>query len=262
MTELTCKILEGELRYALLDGVIEGESVDLVVTSPPYKDKDGWSPRLMRTLGMLLDEVLAPGARVFFNFGQLRGDYARPFQSAMMVAEAGELQLGQTIAWVKSYADDGVQRGHYQPINPKSPTLNYCWEYIFTMFKPPEQPLDRLSIGVPFAHKGNLTRGTRGQNGDVHCAGDVWVIPYKTTGNTKKKQHSYEFPTELARRAIKVANLKPGSTLLDPFCGSGTVLEVGRELGHNVLGIERNPLNAHVANDRWHAADKAAKEKA
>jgi len=280
------------------------ESVDLIVTSPPYKRKDGYGVNLMHDLGELVGKVLRPGGRFFLNFGQLREDFARPFDARALVQEWSGLTPGPTIAWVKSVAlptwrkpvqdeverlrdpsvlgglaqgtmglgaaqkvldaiqkvldgpGEVLQRGHYQPITLRSPTPNYCHEYLFTYFKPPELKLDRLSIGCAFADKTNLKRGTRGQHGDLHCLGDVWWIPYKTTGATKKKatadlEHSYGFPEELVERVIKVANLAPGSVVLDPFMGSGTTAVVAKRLGHSVIGIERDERAARISLERY-----------
>jgi site-specific DNA-methyltransferase (adenine-specific) len=229
------------------------ESVDLVVTSPPYKRKDGFSESLMETMGTVLRYSLKPGGRVFFNFGQLREGLWRPYEAAELVWKWGFMSPGQTIAWVKSVVIDGAQRGHYQPIGGGK-LLNYCWEPIFTFYKEPEPDLDRLSVGVPFADKSNMKRGTRGKHGDLHCAGDVWFLPYKTTGAKAKKKHSYEFPEELVERCVKVAGLEPGSTVLDPFCGSGTTLSVAKRLGHHAIGIEKDSETAEAARDRWAGA--------
>jgi modification methylase len=101
-----------------------------------------------------------------------------------------------------------------------------------------------------------MKRGTRGKHGDLHCAGDVWVIPYKTTGRKKKKAtaglaHSYGFPEELAERCLKVANIAPGCTVLDPFMGSGTTACVAKRMGFHALGIELDDEAAAVARARW-----------
>jgi len=55
--------------------------------------------------------------------------------------------------------------------------------------------------------------------------------------------HSYParmHPTT-ARRLIEQLSV-PGSALLDPFCGSGTVLVEGRIAGRRVVGVDANPL--------------------
>jgi len=262
----------------------EPESVDVIMTSPPYKDEDGWTRELMYALGKVAREALRPGGRLFVNLGQLRGNYDRPMRSWGAIRTSG-LKPGQTIAWVKSAVVPSwreavlealrdpdctpemvrkileapgrpTQRGHYTPITLKSPTLNYGWEFVFTFWKPPERAMDRLSIGVPHTDPSNRDRGTRGKHGGLHCAGDVWVIPYRTTGAKTKKttaglQGAYSFPDELARRAIKLCGLEPGSTVMDPFCGGGTVLRVARELGHDAVGIDLNREALKVAWKTW-----------
>lgn len=242
---------------------IPDESVDLVVTSPPYKRKDGYSRALMQMLGKCLGRVLRPGGIVFFNFGQLNEDLARPYEAQSAVREGSRfprncsrdwLYTGQTIAWVKSIAvPDGSGRsfvkGHSQPIN--SPyLLYYNWEFVFTYYKKPRPRIDALSIGVEYADKSNLTRGTRGKHGDIRCAGDTWYIPYETTGKTKKKKHAYEYPEELVRRCIKLSGVKPGGVIYEPFLGSGTSVCVAKECGLNAYATELDPENIHVAVGR------------
>lgn len=151
-----------------------------------------------------------------------------------------------------------LQRGHYQAIHRRSPTLNYCWEPIYTFSKPPEGKLDRLAIGCPFADKSNLARGTRGRDGDVHCAGDVWFVPYKTTGHTKKKataglEHSYGFPEELALRAIRLCGVGRDGRVFDPFLGGGTTACAAKRVGAHAVGVELHRAAAEVALAEWQA---------
>jgi len=47
-------------------------------------------------------------------------------------------------------------------------------------------------------------------------------------------------PPKLARIMINIANIKPGATIWDPFCGSGTVLSEGLILGYNVIGTDKD----------------------
>ena len=233
------------------------DAVDVIVTSPPYKIKDGYSDDLMRKLGRLISRALKPGGRAFVNFGQLRDNFARPFEAQRLIAswhgQNWRLHPGQTIIWAKSIAIHGKQIGHYQPLNSNK-VLNYCWEYLFTFYRNHEEPLDRLALGVPYADKSNLKRGTRGKNGDLHCGGDLWFVPYKTTGQKTKKRHQYEFPEELVERCLKVAGLKPGAVVLDPFGGSGTTAAVAKRLGLSAIVLDKNDAHVKAALERWKAA--------
>ena len=66
---------------------------------------------------------------------------------------------------------------------------------------------------------------------------DVWTIESQSSPG---REHPAVFPRELVERCLKLGNpkLRP---VLDPFAGSGTVLEVANELGMSATGIELNP---------------------
>ena len=52
------------------------------------------------------------------------------------------------------------------------------------------------------------------------------------------------FPPHLVRHYIDEFRLAPGTTLLDPFCGTGTALVEAKKHGINTIGIEANPMAA------------------
>jgi len=69
---------------------------------------------------------------------------------------------------------------------------------------------------------------------------DVWTIP------TADSKHPAPMPAEIARRCIR-ATTDHGDTVLDPFCGSGTVCDVARSLDRRYLGFEINPEFVEIA---------------
>lgn len=70
---------------------------------------------------------------------------------------------------------------------------------------------------------------------------DVWNIPIE---RNKRIEHNAPFPSELVKRCVEAGSPKNG-WILDPFVGSGTTLDVARELGRNSVGIELNPTYAN-----------------
>lgn len=48
-------------------------------------------------------------------------------------------------------------------------------------------------------------------------------------------------PPKLAQMIINLAKPKPGSTVLDPFCGTGVVLQEALLMGHDVYGTDLEP---------------------
>jgi hypothetical protein len=66
-------------------------------------------------------------------------------------------------------------------------------------------------------------------------AEDVWNIPSKP--RIKGTLDTAPFPEELVERCLTVG-CRPGGTVLDPFCGSGTTLRVATKGGHPAIGID------------------------
>lgn len=64
----------------------------------------------------------------------------------------------------------------------------------------------------------------------------TWSIPLVAS----RTGHVATFPPRLAEIPIS-ASCPQGGTVLDPFCGSGTVLEVARKHGADCIGIDINP---------------------
>ena len=54
------------------------------------------------------------------------------------------------------------------------------------------------------------------------------------------------YPPHIVRDYLESFHAKPGQTVLDPFCGTGTTLVEAKKNGINSIGIEANPL-AHFA---------------
>lgn len=64
--------------------------------------------------------------------------------------------------------------------------------------------------------------------------------------------HSYKgkFFPQIVRALINHAQLEPGSSVVDPFIGSGTTAVESELMGHAAHGIDRNPLAALIADTK------------
>lgn len=248
------------------------ESCDLIVTSPPYFKRNGYSDNLMYCLGKVFARVLKPGGRAYVIFGQVKEKLDRPYDVQRRVIDGAEdaLAPGQTIIWVKSiavggwvekcpscehkYRNEVVSHGHFQPINSKN-LLNYSWEYVISFVKKPESsllPLNRKAkgVGVAYADETNIKRWKNAADA-VHCPGDAWHIPYETTGATTKKMHRHEFPLELARRLVIVSGIPKGSTVFDPFVGGGTTCYAATLCGMKSIGYDLSEKTVIALRRAW-----------
>jgi len=82
------------------------------------------------------------------------------------------------------------------------------------------------------------------ENGDAASPGARKDPKYVTHG-----LHAYKgkFYPQLAKSLINVSGIKQGSTILDPFGGSGTVLLESYLNGFNGIGMDLNPLAVKIA---------------
>ena len=237
------------------------ESVDLVVTSPPYNlgiSYGKYSDRQDRRsyLGWCgewaaqVRRVLKSNGSFFLNIGAAPSNPMLPHEIVMTLREFFVLQ--NTIHWIKSIAiDDHCSRrpvgdarvshspphsfgaasreaataigsfGHFKPIN--SPRfLNDCHEYVFHFTKSGRVELNRLALGVPYQDKSNIARWRHTQGDDLRCRGNTWFVPYETIQSREKERpHPATFPVQLAEWCIKLHGVSRVEMMLDPFLGIG-----------------------------------------
>jgi DNA modification methylase len=94
--------------------------------------------------------------------------------------------------------------------------------------------------------------GKRELNDKGANPGDVWSVsttPYNGA-------HFAPMPLQLARRCV-AAGCKPGGTVLDPFCGTGTSLLAANQSGRRGVGIDLNPDYLKLALERCQQAPLA-----
>lgn len=209
---------------------------DICITSPPYKNCDGYSLALMHDFCRQVYRILKPNSLFFLNFGHLAEDKFRPFK-VCEAAMAQGFKLNETVTWVKN---------HYKPIQGTR-RLNNLSEFIFILYKDTMPKLDRLAIGIPYADKSNAKRFAGGN--DLKCRGNVWYIPYENIHSSEQKLHNDRFPLELPITCLKLSGLKKGM-VLEPFAGSGTTLLAAKQLGLNSIGCEKDPNHYSTALKR------------
>ena len=168
-------------------------SVDCIVTSPPYKDEDGYTDELMVAWLEQAHRVLKTNSVLFMNFGHLAGFKSRAFRVAMMAEDVGFV-WNDTITWVKN---------HYRPIQGNK-RVNNLTEFIFILTKG-KPSLDRLAIGVRMQDKSNIGRFA---TQDLKCRGNVWPLKYKTVQSKEQKRHNDRFPVDLPLWCLLLAGLE------------------------------------------------------
>lgn len=244
---------------------LAAESVDVVVTSPPYNiglsyrsyaDRRAEEDYLdwMTSVAAGIRRVMRPDASFFLN---ITGSAAMPWLPFELIVRLRTLfRLQNHITWVKSISIGNDSVGHFKPINSDR-FLHRNHEHIFHLTLNGSVPLKRLAIGVPFKDKSNITRRSHAQ--DLRCRGDSWFIPYDTVRTKAQKfDHPGTFPVMLPRMCMRLHG-KPAPVVLDPFMGSGTTLLATEEEGGRGIGIDLDATYVASARTRLLASIKASR---
>lgn len=250
--------------------ILEGGSVDVVVTSPPYNIGIKYSkyedtkPRQnylewMEAVGVAVSKVLSDDGSFFLNVGGTLKDPWIPLDIAERMRKTFVLQ--NVIHWIKSIAipkkDAGkyenikgdIAVGHYKPIGGKR-FLNDAHEYIFHFTKSGEVELDRLGVGVPYQDKSNIGRWKQAKK-DLRDRGNTWFIPYETIWDREtQRPHPSTFPVALPEMCIRTHGLERTKLVLDPFMGIGTTAMASLRVSKTCVGFEIDENYLKVARDR------------
>ena len=241
------------------------DSVDVVVTSPPYNlglsyrsyaDRRAEEDYLdwMVSVAAGIRRLMRADASFFLN---ITGSSSMPWLPFELIVRLRSLfRLQNHITWVKSISIGDQSVGHFKPITSRR-YLHRNHEHVFHLTRDGAVPLQRLAVGVPFKDKSNIAR--RGHAQDLRCRGDSWFIPYDTVRTRAQKfDHPGTFPVMLPRMCMRLHG-KPMPVVLDPFMGTGTTLLAAEQEGGRGVGIELDASYVAVARTRLLASMKAAR---
>lgn len=239
----------------VLRGLPDG-CVDACVTSPPYLDARPEYPSPThvewRVIFAELRRVVAGPA--LFNVGRLWRDRTEVlwWVDLVRIAQSAGWPLLDTLVWIKPNAN---------PIHGQVFANRH--EYVLILGEP-DVELGIDAVRVPYAPSSvpRLKRGwtnhtgvkndTGRKNGrrqsEPHPLGGrppSYVEVY--TGREKGNPHPAPMALDLALHLVKLSG---GSTILDPFAGSGTTAVAARKLGRASVLIERDKAYCELTADR------------
>jgi site-specific DNA-methyltransferase (adenine-specific) len=240
-----------------MNDVLAKESVDVIVTSPPYNigiNYQKYNDNLpkekyiqwIENIGAVIKYVLKPTGSFFLNIGNKPTEPLLPFEVALCLGRQFKLQ--NVIHWIKSIAISkdyiseysnaygDITVGHFKPIVSKK-FLNDCHEYIFHFTNNGNTSMDKLAIGVPYQDKTNIGRWKSAKY-DMRDRGNTWFIPYQTIRKFDERPHPSSFPTRLPEMCIKLhGNAK---LIVDPFVGIGSSAIASMKLNKLFIGFDIN----------------------
>ena len=224
------KILEGNCVEEMRK--LEDNSIDLVITSPPYEDVKGagYGAKtkdilFLKLYSEFMDDVLKelyrilkPTGQIFFNIKHKTHNKQLSTVHWLEFLETfKKFKLKSYIIWKYAGSFDSTKSRFH---------LDY--EIIYHLSKG-----DDIYLNYNCGIKDPLS--------------SVWYVPH----NIKKEDrvHPTQMPDALVERILTIAS-KKGDLVLDCFGGSGTTGIVANKFGLKSVVIEINPENIKIAEER------------
>lgn len=269
---------------------MDAQSIDCIVTSPPYfglrtyldashnaaqleigreKSVDEYVKRLTDCLGISAREVLKWDGSLWLNIGDVMID-----GSLAMIPWRVSQRMGE-LGWFLRSAAPWIKRCPMPESAKNRPSNGLEYVLMFTK-KASGYYYDADSIRKPVAestlNRDKYTRISDGKDGPyavrhdhetpsnpkgrnrrntdwwVETAGDE-ILGYHCAAKSFRGAHFAVMPPGIIEPCI-LAGCPVGGTVLDPFCGSGTVLAVAEKLHRNSVGIDLNEHFIDMAKER------------
>ncbi len=252
--QATIQLLTGDSTKVLR--TLPAETVDLIVTSPPYADqrkstyggiKAGHYVEWFMPIATELQRILKPTGSFVLNIKEcvVNGErHTYVMELIIEMRKCGWLYTEEYI-WHKRNSYPGKWPNRFRD----------AWERCIHFTKHKKFAMYQAAVMVPMGDWKDTRLKTLSDTDRLRDKSRVgsgfgkkienWIgrdLAYPTNvlhlatecGN---KNHSAVFPEGLPEWFIRLFT-KPGDMVLDPFAGSGTTLRVARNLQRNSIGIE------------------------
>lgn len=231
---------------------IPDESIQLIITSPPYNIGKEYEKKLK--LKDYLDQqsaVIGECVRILSTHGSICwqvGNYVNngsiiPLDAVLypIFTELG-LTMRNRIIWHFEHGLHCSKRlsGRYETIIWFTKTNDYVFN--LDPIRVPQKYPGKKYFKGPKA--GKYSCNPLGKN-----PGDVWVIPNVKSNHIEKTEHPCQFPVELIERLV-LSMTNEDDWVFDPFLGTGTTIIAAIRHNRRGAGSEMVDKYVDIAHDR------------
>jgi adenine-specific DNA-methyltransferase len=225
------------------------ESVDLVVTSPPYNLGKEYEARValeeyvegQRIVIKECARVLKASGSIFWQVGSFshKGQLIPLDIRFFPVLEEADLLPRNRIMWIRQHGLHARKK------------FSARHETILWFTKSSEYQFDLDPIRVPQKYQGKTfhkgdRRGELSCNPDGKNPGDIWSFRNVKHNHEEQTVHPCQFPEDLVAR-IMLCTTRSGDVVVDPYMGTGTTAVVARDFDRHFVGAEIDPGYHEVA---------------
>ena len=231
---------------ATVMATIEDESIDCIVTTPPYwrrrtqgtesitaTTKEEFVAELLQTMAQAW-RVLKPKGSLWLNMGDDTTDgfvQGIPWRVLLQMMDAQGWRLVNEVVWNKTTTSPQGSQDHLRKVH----------EFMFHLVKDEgfyynDEELRRTFALIQRNDDKSHARIPRGKGHQGQIPSDVWTIGVQRSGIA----HYCVAPDMLYRLPL-VATCPHGGIVLDPYCGTGTACKIAYEMNLRSIGIDINP---------------------
>lgn len=265
MKENHSKIGELELNKVYCTDCVEGmkklpeNSVDIVVTSPPYdkvRDYDGNVEFDLHATGEGIHRVLKDGGIAVMVIQDQTKNFGKSLTSFKTIIDWCD-NVGFKLFECVIYRKHGVEGAWWS----KRFRVDHEYMPIFLKGERP-QYFNKEPVKIPSKHGGKVLTGSGNRKTDgtttktvtrpinkMKCPGTVWNYLMAGDKNPLKRKHPAVFPDKIPLDFIQVFCPENG-VVMDPFLGSGSTAVAAKKLGRNFIGFEAVPEYCELAKER------------
>ena len=224
---------------------IEDESIDCIVTTPPYwrrrtqgtesitaTSKEDFVNELLQTMAQAW-RVLKPQGSLWLNMGDDTTDgfvQGIPWRVVLQMIDNQGWQLVNEVVWNKTTTSPQGSQDHLRKVH----------EFMFHLVKSDDFYYNDEALRRTFAlimrHEGkDRSKPAKGKQHQGLVPSDVWTIGVQRSGIA----HYCVAPDTLYRLPL-VATCPRDGIVLDPYCGTGTACKIAYEMNLRSIGIDIN----------------------